>query len=387
MNGDKSISSADTSHASARTAKRKVLLVRLDAIGDYVLFRNVLRFIRQSVRYRDAEITVLGNPLWRNLAETFDRDCADRWIWLENRSLYFRKSIENLLPRKIWHSRVAAAQACLRTSLKEYGFDEVISPQSSRDPLLDELLTDLAPSVVGVRCDALDSSMYTRLLDPSSEPFVFLQARALVSQLAGEPCNESLTLKTDIESHGRDILVFTGASHWTKRWPRRRVRALVQLLLDQTDRRVILSNGIGDAPLRSFARSFRSTRVEALPAMPLADFAQRVASACAVVTNDTMALHLAAATDTPVVCIVNGMEGQGGFWPYPASLGKRVAIVGMKSSHKPMRFLPRLVASQLAKYRNLAAVQADEVLDHLLPFFAPPRGSHLTTPTASALHP
>lgn len=351
---------------------RKVLIVKLDAIGDYILFRNVLRFIRNSDRYRNAELTVLGNPIWRDLAESFDLACADNWIWLENRASCFKKSCENLLPRCVWHRRVSAAQEKLKKWLLAFGFDEVISPQPIRDPLLDELLAGLAPSIIGVRCEALDSSMYTRLIDPGSEPFVFLQARALVSQLAGEPCNESLTLETDTESHGREILVFIGASHWTKRWPRRRVQEFVRLLLAQTNRRVLLSNGIGDAPLRSFARSFRSPRVEALPAMPLVDFARRVASACAIVTNDTMTLHLAAATDTPVVCIVNGMEGKGGFWPYPASLGKRVAILGVAPHHKPVRFLPRLIASQLAKYRNLAAIQANDVFAKLLPLLNSP---------------
>ena len=262
--------------------QKKVLIVRLDGIGDYVLFRNVLRFIRNSDKYHNAELTVLGNPIWRDLAESFDRDCADNWVWLENRASYFKKSRENLLPRSMWHRRVSAAQEKLKKRLLEFGFDEVISLQSIRDPLLDELLAGLAPSLVGVRCEALDSSMYTRLIDPGSEPFVFLQARAIVSQLTGEPCNEPLTLKTSVESHGRDVLIFTGASHWTKRWPRRRVRALVRLLLDQTDRRVFFAEGAGNASLRAFARSFKSPRVEALPAMPLADFARCVASVCAV---------------------------------------------------------------------------------------------------------
>lgn len=347
---------------------QRILLVRLDAIGDWILFRNALHALRHSPRYTGAHFTLLGNPAWRELAEAFDADLVDEWLWAEQRSNLFRKGYENLLPRAIWHRRVEHAQQRLRADLAARSFDEVLSLQPNRDPLLDELLTGLAPSVVGARCEALDSSMYTRLLNPGSEPFVFLQARALVSQLTGEPCNESLTLKTNTESHGRDILVFTGASHWTKRWPLRRIRSLVRLLLDQTDRRILLSNGIGDAPLRSFARSFRATRVEALPAMPLADFAHRIAIVGAVVTNDTMTLHLAAATNTPVVCIVNGMEGKEDFWPYPATLGKRVEIVGTEPRHTPVHFLPRLIASQLAKYRNLAAVHAVEVLDKLLPF-------------------
>lgn len=95
--------------------------------------------------------------------------------------------------------------------------------------------------------------------------------------------------------------------------------------------------------------------------MPLADFARRVATMGVMIANDTMALHLAAATDTPVIGIANGISGRGGFWPYPASLGKRVTILGAESKHAPSRLLPDLVASQLAQYRNLSDVKADEV--------------------------
>ena len=354
------------------STQEKVLIVRLDGIGDYVLFRNVLRFIRNSARYRNANISILGNPLWRNLAESFDTDLVDEWLWVERRGDLFRKGYENLLPHAIWHRRVEHAQQSLRADLACRSFDEVLSLQPCRDTLLDELLAGLAPSIIGVRCEALDSSMYTRLLDPGSEPFVFLQARALVSQLTGEPCNEPLSLKTGVELHGRDILVFTGASHWTKRWPCRHVRALVRLLIKRTDRCILLADGTGDASILTFASSFLSPRVKALPSMPLADFARHIATFGAVVTNDTMTLHLAAATDTPVVAVVNGFEGRDGFWPYPASIGKRVAIVGAEPHHKPLRFLPRLVASQFTKYRNLAAIQADNVFAKLLPLLDTP---------------
>lgn len=347
--------------ADTRPARRRVLVVRLDAIGDWLLFRNAFRALRRSSRYAEAHFTVFGNPAWRGLAEAFDHDLADEWIWADRRGDLFRKSYENLLPRAIWHRRVKRAQGRVRAKLAALGFDEVLSLQPIRDPLLDEFVAGLAPEVVGIRCEAIDSSMYTRLLDPGPQPFVFLQARALVSQLACEPCSEPLSLETGATKRGRDILVFTGASHWTRRWPRRRVRALVRLLLDRTDRRILLADGAHVASLRAFARSFQSHRVEALPAMPFPDFARRVASAGAMVANDTMALHLAAATDTPVAGIANGISGRDGFWPYPATLGKRVTVVGTEPRHLPVRFLPRLVASQLAQYRNLAAVSAETV--------------------------
>ena len=93
---------------------KNVLIVRLDAIGDYILWRNVLAFIRHSAAYRSSRITVLGNPAWRSLAEGFDAALADEWIWVENRRRLFRMGYENLLPGCIWRRRVEKEQARLR---------------------------------------------------------------------------------------------------------------------------------------------------------------------------------------------------------------------------------------------------------------------------------
>ena len=71
---------------------KRVLIVRLDAIGDYVLWRNCLRFMRNRGQYSGAHLTVFGNPAWRDLAETFDADCADEWIWADNKNDLFNKN-------------------------------------------------------------------------------------------------------------------------------------------------------------------------------------------------------------------------------------------------------------------------------------------------------
>ena len=326
----------------ARSARKRVLVVRLDAIGDWILFRNALRALRKSRRYAGTHWTILGNPAWRGLAEAFDGDLADEWIWAERRGDLFRKGCENLLPRTVWHRRVARAHGRLRERLLAGRFDEVLSLQCNRDPLLDELVAGLAPSVVGVRAGNLGSSAYTRLLDPGPEPFVFLRNRALVSDLTGEPCDVPLSLDLpDPPARDNRVLFFTGASHWTRRWPRRRWNELARLLPPGLE------------------------TVEAPRNRSLPEFTRLVASCKAVVTNDTMALHLAAALGVPVVGIVNGISGRDGFWPYPGSLGQRVAIAGAEPRRKPVAFLPRLIASQLAQARNLADVTAENAFESL----------------------
>ncbi|MBP5545645.1 MAG: hypothetical protein ILM98_16355 [Kiritimatiellae bacterium] len=338
---------------------RRVLIVRLDAIGDYILWRNCLRFLRGSAKYRDAHITVLGNPAWRNIAETFDSDCANEWIWVENRKALFRKPIENLLPYGIWHRRVAREQAKLKERLKARGFDEVLSPCAYPDPLLDELVSGIAPETIAVENeDSSRAAAFSKLVGAGNEEFVFLKNRAVAANMAGEPCDVGFRLDLPVSPEKeRRILFFTGASHWTKRWPKRNWRALSRMLPAGYKAAFAPMHGI------------------------LADFTRLVASCAAVVTNDTMALHLAAALDVPAVALVNGATGRGGFWPYPQLLGKRVTVVGAscdstsKSSASHGNSALSLASAQLAMWRNLAAVTPEMALAALAPFLNQDRPS------------
>lgn len=362
------VCSRATESVGARPSVERVLLIRLDAIGDYVLFRNVLRFIRHSAAYRSAHLTVLGNPAWRSIAETYDQDCADEWLWVEHRRDLFRKSLENLVPRAIWHRRVAHTQAAFRAPLLKRHFDEVLSLQPIRDPLLDELVAGLAPSVIGLRGPGGDDSAYTRLLDGGTHPFVFLRNRCAASDLTGESCDVPLALDLQKpKAAASRLMLFPGASHWTKRWPLSRFAVVGRRFLADGGGSVCVAGGPADAArISALARRIgNASRVtEWNWRNPLPDLAAEMARCSAIVANDTMALHLAAAVGTPAVGIVNGISGRDGFWPYPGSLGKRVAILGAERGmpeHRPSN----LAALQLEQARNLAAITAEEVFASL----------------------
>ena len=331
---------------------KNALIVRLDAIGDYILWRNVLAFIRQSATYRTARITVLGNPAWRGLAEAFDANLADEWIWAKNRAALFRKGYENLLPGCIWRRRVQREQGKLRELLKARHFDEVISLQAFPDEQLDSLVRDIAPVTIGVTSNRPSSSVgFTRRLDPGKEQFVFLKNRSIAASLTGQPCDVPLSIELDTPVEKRnEMIFFVGASHWTRRWPMRRWHELARLVRERIGCSVAFA-GIPGEPYR-----------------PFHEFVDNLAGGRAVVSNDTMALHLAAALGVPAVGVVNGVSGRDGFWPYPESLGKKVAIV--EPSKKPSSFLPGIAGKQIGQYAALASISASDVFRALSGLFA-----------------
>ena len=187
--------------------------------------------------------------------------------------------------------------------------------------------------------DASRTEMYTRLVDAGSDPFVFLRNRAIASVVAAEKCDVPLELVTGKSPKRTNrVLFFTGASHWTRRWPRHRWRELGCML------------PVGyEAVVPPIGTS-------------LPEFVRIVSSCAAVVSNDTMALHVAAALGVPAVDIVNGVSGRNSFWPYPASLGKRVEVC---EPEEVSRIPIPLIGTRLAQYNALSSVTARQVAESL----------------------
>lgn len=116
-----------------RTHKRKIisgtlLLVRLDAIGDYILFRNYLKIIRASEKYKNYKITLLGNIIWKEIALTFDKDVIDEFIWLDRKKFY-----RNLLYKYN-----------LLNQLYKSGFETIIEATHSREILYGDMIVGAA---------------------------------------------------------------------------------------------------------------------------------------------------------------------------------------------------------------------------------------------------
>ena len=72
--------------------KNTLLLLRLDSIGDYILFRNFIRALKESKKYKDYKITLCGNSRWKDLALHLDKQYITEYIWVD-----YHKMVEDNL--------------------------------------------------------------------------------------------------------------------------------------------------------------------------------------------------------------------------------------------------------------------------------------------------
>lgn len=66
-----------------RKAGHAIAIIKIDAIGDYLVFRNCLQAIAESEKYKGFSITLIGNALWKELATTFDSKYVKDFIWID----------------------------------------------------------------------------------------------------------------------------------------------------------------------------------------------------------------------------------------------------------------------------------------------------------------
>ncbi|WP_431199785.1 hypothetical protein ACRQ5D_13095 [Mucilaginibacter sp. P25] len=66
----------------------RILIVRLDALGDYILFRNYIKCIKHAPKFKSYKLTLLGNIAFKDIAEAYDKDVIDEFIWIAPSIIY-----------------------------------------------------------------------------------------------------------------------------------------------------------------------------------------------------------------------------------------------------------------------------------------------------------
>lgn len=305
----------------------RLLVIRLDAIGDYLLFRPFLKKLRESSYARGKEITLLGNQLWRDLAISWDSEWVDHFIWLDRKRFYADPVYRFNLQREI----------------RQQGFGELINTTYSRYLLFDDAIvrTSAVPKRLGSVGDCENTipkekkqtdSYYTKLF-PAADGVLFEFERhyELFSQwLPDLRERPTLTPPEDFRQVGNQpyFVLFPGASEAFRCWPVAHFAQVGRWLHERTGWSVVLSGGPGEVALGTELENL----LEGLPVRNevgktrLPELAERIAGAKLLVSNETMAPHFAALYGTKTLCIYNGRH-RGRFSPYPQELSQAIHYI------------------------------------------------------------
>jgi len=299
----------------SQKAENKILIIRLDAIGDFILWLDSAQYFRKV--YPDKKIILLGNKTWTDLAKKLP-------YWDEVWALDRQKFNRNPLYRLDFLRKVRKA-----------GFEVVIQPTYSREFLYGDAIVRISGTRkrVGSIGDCsnirplekkISDQFYTRLIPATPHPLMELKRNAEfmcgldISMEAGLP-DLSLAIKgvkNPLDDVSDYYVLFPGASWSGRQWPITHFAALTDKIYRQSGLTAIVC---GSPDEQGLAEALVSQLD--VPAMNmtgktnLVNLAVIIKDASFLVGNETSAIHFAAAVSTPAFCLLGGGH-YGRFMPY-----------------------------------------------------------------------
>jgi lipopolysaccharide heptosyltransferase II len=283
-------------------AARRVLAVRLDAMGDVVMTGPAIRALAGAGR----SVTLLTSPGGAEAASLLpgvdDVICYEA-PWM-----------------KASQPRTGSADLDMAGCLRQRCFDAaVIFTVYSQSPLPAALLCHLAG--IPLRLAHCRENPYQLLTDwlPEPEPEALLRHEVrrqldLVGSAGFRVADERLRLRVPMASWrrmpalladlgpGPVVVVHPGASAPSRRWPAERFAAVARRLSEERGCQIVLTGSSGERELVESVRSAMGTPSHSLAGdLDLADLAALLARADLLVANNTGPVHVAAAVGTPVV--------------------------------------------------------------------------------------
>lgn len=315
---------------------KKILLVRLNVVGDFILWLDAAKDLRKLYPKPEYELVLLGNNAWTSLAESnsfFDK------IWPLDRQKYLNSPVYR------WR---------IIKNIRRGGFHAVIQPTFSRAFILEDSITRISGAVqkIGFQGDSanikpwlkrMSDRWYTRLIRVADEPQMelirnaeFMRAMGLPGFKAGVP---QLPVHRGRKGSQADkyFVLFPGAGAWMRQWPTDNFIALAKKIYRETGWVTVLCGGSQDEKLGNTLEGSLDVPIQnMIGRTSLQELASCLAGAQLLVSNETSAIHIAAAVSTPSFCIAGGGH-YGRFVPYHVEVG-------------PADHLPVVVTSKMDCY-------------------------------------
>jgi len=270
---------------------KKILVIKLRAIGDVLLSTVVLRNLRAA--YPDAQIDFLTEVLSRNVVE--GNPDVDSVVAFDNKNqsgidliLSVRRRKYDLIldlfgnPRSALVTYLSGARYRVgyRFKWRQYCYTVVVNPRGGEvhntEFNLDALRAVGVPIVESSTCFPIDRS---------ADSFAqrFFQEHCLL---------------------GKFVVALNHGGGWiSKRWRIPQFSALGDLVAERYDAKILVIWGPGERSAAEQIQRSMNAKAILIPPCDLKQLAAILRHSSAVITNDSGPMHIAAAVGTPVVAI------------------------------------------------------------------------------------
>lgn len=343
---------------------KKLLILRMDAIGDYILFRNFIESIKKSDKYKEYSITLAGNEIWKNLAETFDKEFTDKFIWINKTRIkqkaewrYRLKILKEIRKQRFELLIIPndTSSKLVKDIKKHSGIRNVIEQKSDSVYLFEDIKTALRGDYYGK-----DHREYLMTF------FQFYRNKRYIEKVLNEKLSISKPyFKLKREKQKRDyVVIFPGAGFKARAWDAKNFGKVCMKISEITDLDIIVCGNNYDriAAKIIIEESGNSNIKDMTGKTSLAELINLIANAKLLISNETCAVHIAVSTDTNAICISNGNH-IGRFNPYPAEISDLAeTIYPAEVTEKFSRFPELINEYHLLSHVNINSIDPEDVM-------------------------
>ena len=302
-----------------------VLLIRQDAIGDFVIWLDTAKEFRYLYPSEKYKIVLVGNALWYGLAKAlpywdevipvdikqFKTIFSYRWNLLKQvRNLGAQIAIQPTFSREFYHGDTLVRASGAPTRISSEG--DMSNRNWLKKKLADGWHTELIPA---------STQMMTEL-ERNAE---FFQRLSKKPHFISYPKFNFPGLASSVNWENQEYYVlFPGVSEALRQWPVECFAEIANRIYDQTGLTGILDGAPNEKPLAESIQNISRASLEWAGTM-LDELPELLKYAKFVVSGETSAVIVAAAVETPVICVLGGAYF-GRFLPYPKLTGQEIVL-------------------------------------------------------------
>jgi ADP-heptose:LPS heptosyltransferase len=302
-----------------RKPQKCLLIVKTDAIGDYVLFRNFIEILKKSPDFNGHRVHLLGNKLWQDLALKYDSQFIEKFYFVDPDNLY----------------ESPAAVLKLGWQLFKNNYNTVLHSTFARTLIADGLVgLSAAKKIIGFeggieRIDTKYKSktdrFYTEKLRlPPGIEFEFERSIFFFEQVLSKKISLDGPFMQSENGKREGIIIFPGTGVAKRNWDKDNFVDLIKLIKQHSNQLIYLAGGAAETKTGDYitANLLPGSVENLIGKTSLPQLVELIGNAALVVANETSAVHIAAATQTSAICILGGGHF-GRFAPYPDHIEKK----------------------------------------------------------------
>ena len=347
---------------------KKALILRVDEIGDYILWRKCIDPLLNADKLKNFEVHFVGNQSWKSLFDLEFKGPFQKIIWLDKTK--FKKSM-------------IYRYTFLRNIAKE-NYSIVINPTYSRAKRVDDSIVKAANASNNygfVRNNEnylpyeqnFDKQLYHHLFElKNKSSFEFTKNKAFAEWFCEKPLNvssinfEAAVLPSPkIQNLPKNyFIVFPGSRSSARIWSTDNFIEVSNYLFEKYQLTALVCGGNGDIVYaNNFIKSYMHPCIDMTAKTSLPELLNIIKNASCLLSVDTGSIHLAASVGCLTLGIFNGSQ-YGRFSPYPIEISSNII------SFYPKKVLEDINKNAFSKYELIIDISyndvtSKEVIDYL----------------------